>query len=62
MDSRRIELYPFSYYDLMRRKWQRARYRARLDVIAERYPAFKIEGAPEIREVPADTLNMMFRP
>ena len=50
MESTRIELYPFSYFDLMRRKWVRARYRAQLQTIAERYPAFQITGAAEIRD------------
>ncbi len=51
----RVELYPFSYFDLMRRKWMRARYRAEFDVIATRYGAFRIEGAPEVREGPRDS-------
>jgi hypothetical protein len=46
----RITLFPFSYFDLRTRRWVRARYRARLEEIAVRYPAFRIAGPPEIRE------------
>ncbi len=42
-------LYPFSYFDLMRRRWMRARYVASLDNIAERYGCFRIEGPAEMR-------------
>lgn len=65
MDSsapRRIALYPFSYFDLRRRKWLRARYVASLEQMAERYPCFRIEGAPEIREVPLDPQALTFNP
>ena len=46
----RIVLYPFSYYDLMRRKWMRARYDATIENIAARGAPFRIEGKSEIRE------------
>ncbi len=42
-------LYPFSFYDLMRRRWTRARYVASLDDLAARYDCFRIEGPPELR-------------
>jgi len=45
-----IALYPFRYFDIARRRWVIARYRARLQTIAERYPAFQITGAAEIRD------------
>lgn len=50
----RIQLYPFSYFDIRTRKWWRARYVCELEAIAQRYAAFKVTGAPEIREVPDD--------
>jgi hypothetical protein len=51
----RLELYPFSYFDVMRRRWIKARYVAKFQDIAERYDAFRIEGPPEIREGPRDS-------
>lgn len=51
---RRIELYPFRAYDLVRRRWYRARYVAAIDEIGKRVPAFQIIGPAEIREVPDD--------
>ena len=48
--ARRLLLYPFDYYDPIRRRWVRARYVAELSVIAERYEASRIVGPPEIRE------------
>lgn len=47
----RTELYPFSYFDLLRRRGIRARYVCELDEIAVRYPAFRVTGKPEVREV-----------
>lgn len=47
-----IALYPFRFYDLVTRKWWRARYVCELPQIAERYAAFQIIGRPELREVP----------
>lgn len=49
--ARRIELYPFEFFDEVRRRWISARYRAELEVIAVRYERFRITGTPEIREV-----------
>lgn len=46
----RIELYAFSYFDTLRGRWVRARYRATLEVIAARYEQYRVEGSPEVRE------------
>ena len=46
----RIELYPFSYFDPMRRRWVRARYRASIEDITASHGAVRIEGPPEVRE------------
>lgn len=48
--SERLELWEFSYYDPIRKRWIKGRYRARREEIAARYPQHRIEGAPEIRE------------
>lgn len=53
-DWHRLELYGFSYFDPMRRRWIRARYRATLEDIRANYPEHRIEGEPEIREGPRD--------
>ena len=45
----------------MRRRWLKARYVANFDEIALRYGAFRIEGAPEVREV-SDEPQMNTRP
>lgn len=50
----RLELYPFSYFDPLRKRWVRARYVASLGEIAQRYPQYRIEGPPEIREFERD--------
>jgi hypothetical protein len=44
MTDARPAVYPFSFYDLMRRRWTRARYVASLDDLAARYDCFRIEG------------------
>jgi hypothetical protein len=59
-DTRRIVLYPFSWFDLRRRKWTRGRYVAQIDALAERYDCFRIEGKPEVRDVPLDPLELTF--
>src|SRR5436305_7515441 len=41
--------YPFRFFDDVTKKWTRARYVARLHVIAERYAQWEIIGPPEIR-------------
>jgi hypothetical protein len=46
---REIALFPFRYFDLLSRKWVRARYLATLDDLAARYGAFQVVGPPEIR-------------
>jgi hypothetical protein len=53
-DWQRLELYPFSYFDPLRRKWMKARYVATLADIEARYTQSRIEGPPEIREGPTD--------
>lgn len=45
-----LELYPFSYYDEIRKRWIKARYVCELDEIKARYPKYRIEGPPEIRD------------
>ena len=50
----RLELFTFSYFDELRGRWIRARYRATLEEIKARYPQHRIEGEPEIREGPRD--------
>ena len=61
-EPRRVALYPFSYFDIRRRKWLRARYVASLAQMAQRYPCFRIEGAAEIRDVPPDHQALTFKP
>ena len=51
----RSELYPFSYFDPIRKRWVKARYKAELSAIKERYRDWRLEGAPEIREGPLDS-------
>lgn len=51
----RIELYPFSYYDPLRRRWIRASYVATIEDISSSYRPFRILGAPEVREGPKDS-------
>ena len=47
----RIGLYPFEFFDPLRRRWVRARYRASLEEIAARYPQHRIVCEPEFRDV-----------
>jgi hypothetical protein len=42
-------LYPFRHRDPRTGKWVRARYKAKRDVIAERYAEWEITGPPEVR-------------
>jgi hypothetical protein len=51
MIAKEFVLFPFRYFDLLSRKWVRARYLATLDELAARYDAFQIVGKPEIRRV-----------
>ena len=48
---RHIELLTFEYRDPLRRGWIRARYKARIEDITERYTEFRLVGEPELREV-----------
>lgn len=50
----RRELYAFSYYDPIRKRWMYARFKATLEAIRKSYAQFRIEGPPEIREGPLD--------
>lgn len=45
-----LVLHPFSYFDMVRRRWYRARYVAEFREIVERHMAFRIEGEPEVRQ------------
>jgi hypothetical protein len=49
-----VELFHFSFYDDVRRRWLRARYMATRESIAAQYTQFRIEGDPEVREVESD--------
>ena len=44
-----VMLYRFSYYDELRGRWIRARYKCSLEDIRQRYPQHRIEGKPETR-------------
>lgn len=47
-----IELFPFKYFDLVRQRWVKARYKASRVELAARYPqGFEITGPAEVREV-----------
>ena len=50
-------LYPFRYFDPVRKRWIRARYVAELHVIAERHAQWEITGPPEIRMGSATMFN-----
>lgn len=43
-------MYPFSYWDEVRKRWVRARYLATMADIQTRYAKHRIEGPPEIRD------------
>ena len=45
-----LDLYPFRYRDPLTGRWVRARYKAEIDVIAERFAEWEIIGAAEQRE------------
>lgn len=53
MSSKRIELYPFEAYDLIRRRWVKARYVCEIDQLPFDRPV-RITGKPEVRDVPDD--------
>jgi len=46
-----LELYPFEAFDLVRRRWVKARHRATLADLGQDGCPFRIVGAPERREV-----------
>ena len=50
-------LYPFKFRDPVTRRWVKARYVARLEVIKQRYAEFEITGPPEVREGSAGTFS-----
>jgi hypothetical protein len=65
VESTRLELYAFAYFDAITQKWHRARYVATIDAIGTRYGPFPLLGKPEVREVssdPADWLPPQRRP
>lgn len=46
-------LYRFRYFDPIRGRWVKARYRATREDIAKRYEQFRLEeGEPEVRDGP----------
>lgn len=51
-------MYPFEYFDVRTRRWWRARYVCQFWEISERYAAFRIIGAPEVRDGPDDPLAL----
>jgi hypothetical protein len=57
--QRALLLYPFRFFDPIRRRWIRARYFAKRHVIESSYAQWKITGLPEIR---SGTPVMMFGP
>ena len=50
-------LYPFRYFDTVRKRWVHARYVAEMHVIGERYAKWEITGPPEIRTGSATMFN-----
>jgi hypothetical protein len=46
----RNELWEFRYFDPLRKRWIKARYRATREDIAGRYAEYQIEGQPEVRK------------
>ena len=53
----RLELFAFRYRDPRTGKWIRARYRATLEEIAQRYPQFEIIDPAAIRDVDPEARN-----
>lgn len=49
--STKIELYPFEAFDLVRRRWVKARHVATLEDLGRDGRPFRITGAPERRTV-----------
>jgi hypothetical protein len=53
-----LKLYPFKYRDAVSGIWTRARYKATLEDIRQRYAEWIIDGEPEIRGyIPAASFN-----
>ena len=52
-----LVLYPLRFRDPVSGKWVRARYVAERDVIAARYAAWEITGAPELRSCVGGAFN-----
>jgi hypothetical protein len=45
-DSVALELFPFRFFDPIRKRWVEARYRASREDIAQRYERWEIIGPP----------------
>ncbi len=54
-----LVLYPFRYRSPVTGRWVRARYRAEIHVIAQRYRGtdWRVDGEPEIRHGGGDSFN-----
>lgn len=51
MDTEQREpLWQFSYFDELRGRWLKARYRASVEEIQRRHKQYRLEGTPEVRE------------
>jgi len=62
---RALLLYPFRFFDPIRRRWIRARYLAERREIESRYAQWEIIGPPEIRmrgDPERDSFNPFRRP
>lgn len=63
MDSSRqssthvLYMYEFRYFDDLRGKWMRARYRCQAPEIRCRYTDYELIGKPEVRHVPVDWIS-----
>jgi len=58
---RRLELYRFSYFDELRKRWLRARYVLEAPAIRCQYPEYELISPPEIRHV-SDARGAQFNP
>ena len=56
-----LHLYPFRYRDPRTGKWRKARYRAELHEITERYAEFELDGEPMVIHRPSDGTFNPFR-
>jgi hypothetical protein len=57
-----LYLFEFLYRDPLSGKWTKARYRAELHEIQQRYWEWETIGAPEMREPHGGTFNPFRRP